>query len=72
MLKVSRLLEKLNAYYIYSGYYYARQEIEDNAPDVVQAMTDAFIEAVLWSKANQAQTISTLMRIPPTVGSIPI
>ena len=49
VLKVSRRLESLNPYYIYSGYYYARQEIEDNAPDVVQAMTDAFIEAVLWA-----------------------
>jgi ABC-type nitrate/sulfonate/bicarbonate transport system substrate-binding protein len=64
VLKVSRLLESLNPYYIYSGYYYARQEIEDNAPDVVQAMTDAFIEAVLWGKANQEQAITTLMNNP--------
>jgi len=64
VLKVSRRLETLNPYYIYSGYYYARQEIEDNAPDVVQAMTDAFIEAVLWAKANQEQAITTLMSNP--------
>jgi sulfonate transport system substrate-binding protein len=64
ILKVTRLLETLNPYYVYSGYYYARQEIEDNAPDVVQLMTDAFIEAVLWGKANQDQTISLLMSNP--------
>ena len=64
VLKVSRRLESLNPYYIYSGYYYARQEIEENAPDVVQAMTDAFIEAVLWGKGNQEQAIKGLMSHP--------
>jgi ABC-type taurine transport system substrate-binding protein len=64
VLKVSRLLESLNPYYIYSGYYYARQEIEENAPDVLQHMTDAFIEAVLWSKANQDTAIMSLLSNP--------
>ena len=31
------LLEPLDPYYIYSGYYYGRLEIEENAPDVMQA-----------------------------------
>lgn len=60
ILKVTKLLEPLDPYYIYSGYYFARQEIEDNAPDVVQAITDAFIEAVLWAKAHQDEAVSTL------------
>jgi sulfonate transport system substrate-binding protein len=61
VLKVTRLLESLDPYYIYSGYYYTRQEIEDNAPDVVQLMTDAFIEAVLWAKANPEKAVDALM-----------
>ena len=36
VLKVTRLLEPLDPYYIYSGYYYGRLEIEENAPDVMQ------------------------------------
>ena len=64
VLKVTRVLEPLDPYYIYSGYYYTRQEIEDNAPDVVQAMTDAFIEAVLWGKANPDQAVKSLLSLP--------
>lgn len=62
VLKVTRLLESLNPYYIYSGYCYLRQEVEDHAPDVVQAATDAFIEAVLWAKANQKQAVADLAK----------
>lgn len=64
ILKVTRLLETLNPYYVYSGYYYTRLEIEENAPDVVQLMTDAFIEAVLWAKANPEKTLTSLMGNP--------
>lgn len=64
VLKVTRMLEPLDPYYIYSGYYYGRQEIEDNAPDVMQLMSDAFIEAVLWAKANPDEAIKTLMARP--------
>lgn len=64
ILKVSRLLEPLDPYYIYSGYYYMQQEIEDKAPDVAQFMTDAFIEAVLWAKANPDETIKSLLSNP--------
>jgi len=63
VLKVARTLESLNPYYIYSGYYYARSEIEDNAPDVVQLVTDAFVEAVLWAKANQEEAVKSLLRM---------
>lgn len=64
VLKVTRLLEPLDPYYIYSGYSYLRQEIEDNAPDVVQLATDAFIEAVLWAKANPDKAVSDLASQP--------
>ena len=64
VLKVTRVLEPLDPYYIYSGYYYARQEIEDNAPDVMQLITDAFIEAVLWAKAHPEQAVSDLANQP--------
>lgn len=64
ILKATRLLEPLDRYYVYSGYYYARQEIEENAPDVLQLMTDAFIEAVLWAKANPEKALKSLMSHP--------
>jgi sulfonate transport system substrate-binding protein len=64
VLKVTKLLEPLDPYYIYSGYAYLRQEIEDNAPDVVQLATDAFIEAVLWAKANPDKAVSDLASQP--------
>ncbi|HET7095959.1 MAG TPA: twin-arginine translocation signal domain-containing protein [Casimicrobiaceae bacterium] len=64
VLKTTRLLETLNPYYIYSGYYYMRLEIEENAPDVAQAMTDAFVEAVLWAKANPQKALDALMAQP--------
>lgn len=64
VLKVTRLLELLDPYYIYSGYYYARLEIEENAADVVQLITDAFVEAVLWAKAYPEQAVSDLANQP--------
>src|SRR3989441_5691340 len=62
ILKVTRVLEALDPYYLYSGYYYGRLEIEENAPDVMQLMNDAFIEAVLWAKANPDEAGKSLMR----------
>src|SRR5690242_11729132 len=64
VLKVSRLLEPLDPYYIYSGYCYGRKEIEDNAPDVVQLINDAFMESILWSQANPDEAITSLMSRP--------
>lgn len=64
VLKVSRLLEPLDPYYIYSGYCYGRKEIEDNAPDVMQLINDAFMESVLWSQANPEEAIDSLMKRP--------
>jgi sulfonate transport system substrate-binding protein len=64
VLKTTRLLETLNPYYIYSGYYYMRLEIEENAPDVAQAMTDAFVEAVLWARANPQKALDSLIAQP--------
>jgi sulfonate transport system substrate-binding protein len=64
VLKVTRLLEPLDPYYIYSGYAYLRKEIEDNAPDVVQFATDAFVESVLWTQANPDEAIKSLMARP--------
>ena len=61
VLKRSRLLEPLDPYYIYSGYFYVRGELEENAPDVAQALTDAFMESHLWGKANPDRAMDHLM-----------
>ncbi len=64
ILKVTRRLESLNPYYLYSGYFYTRREVEENAPDVAQAVTDAFVEAVLWGKANRDRALAALLAQP--------
>jgi ABC-type nitrate/sulfonate/bicarbonate transport system substrate-binding protein len=61
VLRAARLLESLNPYYIYSGYCYARGEIGKNAPEVMQAITDAYIESVLWARANPDKAVQGLM-----------
>jgi sulfonate transport system substrate-binding protein len=68
VLRRTRLLEPLDPYYIYSGYLYLRREIEDNAPEVVQALVDAFIEAVLWGKAYPDQALDAVLSQPPYAG----
>jgi len=64
VLKLTRLVETLNPYYLYSGYFYTRREIDENAPDVAQALTDSFIEALLWGRANPAKALELLLAHP--------
>ncbi|MGH9354048.1 MAG: ABC transporter substrate-binding protein [Terriglobia bacterium] len=64
ILKVTRLLESLDPYYIYSGYFCMRRELHENVPDVVQALTDAYMEVILWSRVHQREAMGTVMRLP--------
>lgn len=47
-LKTGRIIDQDFAYNMYQGNYYVRADIAKNAPDVVQALTDAFMEATLY------------------------
>jgi ABC-type nitrate/sulfonate/bicarbonate transport system substrate-binding protein len=46
--KTGREVDTIFPYNFYEGMFYVRQELIDNVPDVVQAISDAFMEATLW------------------------
>jgi ABC-type nitrate/sulfonate/bicarbonate transport system substrate-binding protein len=46
--KSGKEIDTIFPYNFYEGRFYVRQELIDNVPDVVQAISDAFIEATLW------------------------
>ena len=46
--KTGRKVDTIFPYNFYEGRFYVRQELIDNVPDVVQAISDAFMEATLW------------------------
>lgn len=57
-LKNARILELIDRYEIYSGYSYLRGELEQEAPDVVQAYVDAFIEARLIARLKPQEMLA--------------
>ena len=46
--KNGRIIDSIFPYNMYEGNFYVRQELIDNVPDVVQAFSDAHLEATLW------------------------
>lgn len=46
--KAGREVDTIFPYNFYEGRFYVRQELIDHVPDVVQAISDAFMEATLW------------------------
>jgi sulfonate transport system substrate-binding protein len=50
--KTGREADTIFPYNFYEGMFYVRQELIDNVPDVVQAISDAFMEATLWIRLN--------------------
>ncbi|MCP1673659.1 sulfonate transport system substrate-binding protein [Natronocella acetinitrilica] len=59
-----RVVDTIYSYNFYQGNQYVRQELIDNVPDVVQAITDAFIEASLWIRLNPDQAVDLLAKQP--------
>lgn len=62
--KNARMLEPIGKYEFFSGYSYIRGEIAENAPDVIQAYTDAFVEAQLWADKHQSEALEMLVKQP--------
>lgn len=58
--KNARVLEPVDTYEIHNGYSYVRGELEQNAPDVIQAYVDAFVEARLLARLRQKETLAAL------------
>ncbi|MFY9317071.1 MAG: ABC transporter substrate-binding protein [Burkholderiales bacterium] len=64
--KNGRIIDSIFPYNMYEGQFYLRSEIVENAPDVVQAFSDAFAEATLWIRLNPEKA-ADLMAEDPTL-----
>jgi sulfonate transport system substrate-binding protein len=62
--KAGREVDTIFPYNFYEGRFYVRQELIDNVPDVVQAISDAFVEATLWIRLNPDQAAEFLAEEP--------
>lgn len=54
-----------------NGYGYIRGEIEENAPDVVQAYVDAFVESQLWMRRYPDEAVANYQQAPESRGKEP-
>jgi ABC-type nitrate/sulfonate/bicarbonate transport system substrate-binding protein len=55
--KTGRAIDNIFAYNFYQGNFYVRRELEEHAPDVAQALADAYIEALLWIRLHPDETV---------------
>ena len=62
--KTGREVDTIFPYNFYEGRFYVRQELIDNVPDVVQAISDAFMEATLWIRLNPDKAADLLAAEP--------
>jgi ABC-type nitrate/sulfonate/bicarbonate transport system substrate-binding protein len=62
--KTGREVDTIFPYNLYEGMFYVRQELIDNVPDVVQAVSDAFMEATLWIRLNPDKAADFLAAEP--------
>lgn len=62
--KNGRVIDSIYPYNMYEGQYYVRQELIDNVPDVVQALSDAFVEAVLWQRLHPKEAVKLMKEDP--------
>jgi sulfonate transport system substrate-binding protein len=69
--KNARILELVDTYEIFNGYSYARGELEQHAPDVLQAYTDAFVEARLMARLKSDEVLAAFAADPSQRGRDP-
>jgi ABC-type nitrate/sulfonate/bicarbonate transport system substrate-binding protein len=62
--KSGREADTIFPYNFYEGMFYVRQELIDNVPDAVQAISDAFMEATLWIRLNPDKAADFLAAEP--------
>jgi len=62
--KTGREIDTIFPYNFYEGRFYVRQELIDNVPDVVQAISDAFMEATLWIRLYPEKAADLLAEEP--------
>ena len=62
--KAGKFIDTSFDYNLYEGNFYVRQELVDNVPDVVQAFTDAYMEATLWIRLNPEKAADVMREDP--------
>lgn len=62
--KNGRVVDTIYPYNMYEGTFYVRDELIQNVPDVVQAFSDAFAEAVLWTRRNPQKAVDLTAEDP--------
>jgi len=62
--KLGKFIDTSFAYNLYEGNFYVRQELVDNVPDVVQAFSDAYMEATLWIRLNPDKAADVMREDP--------
>jgi len=62
--KNARIITESFPYSLYGATFYTRQEMIDNVPDVVQAFTDAIVEASLWIRKNPDAAVTVMQEDP--------
>lgn len=62
--KTGKEIDTIFPYNFYEGRFYVRQELIDNVPDVVQAISDAFMEATLWIRLHPEKAADLLADEP--------
>jgi len=55
--KTGRAIDDIFPYNYYQGNFYVRRELEENAPDMAQALADAYVAALLWIRLNPDETV---------------
>lgn len=69
--KNARQIDAIFPYNWYMGNYWVRKELIDNAPDVAQALVDAYAEGILYTRFDQADAVAITQqdamhrRLPP-------
>ncbi len=69
--KNARILELVDTYEVFNGYSYARGELEEGAQDVLQAYTDAFVEARLIARLKPDEVLGAFAAHPSQRGRDP-
>ena len=62
--KNGRIVDSIYPYNMYEGNFVVRQELIDNVPDVVQALSDAYVESLLWTRHDLDGTVKHLQADP--------
>lgn len=69
--KVGRKIDDAFPYYFNKGYDFIRREIHENAPEVVQAMADAILEATLFTRLDIDRAVDMYHHDPRVATAYP-